>query len=182
MWIFFFVNSLSKRVKTETQKICYCVFIVFYNILVVLNSNASKWSVSSSHSKIGTNDNYTPLYVSRLEEFTEDIQEFPYDCDVPLVCLLLVLGAIFVDLFTVLPFYETLKLYEMLCAIWYHLRNFRIVRNTNRGVSRLLQLQASIWNVTKSNTPPPLYKWYRIAQSITYENDKTKGTSNKKAK
>ena len=70
----------------------------------------------------------------------------------------------------------------MLCAIWYHLRNFKIVRNTNRGVSRLLQLQASICNVTKSNTPPPLYKWYRIAQSITSENDKTKGTSIKEAK
>ena len=36
-------------------------------------------------------------------------------------------------------------LYEMLCAIWYHLYNLKNVKNTHGGVLLL---------VTKSNTPP----------------------------
>ena len=48
----------------------------------------------------------------------------------------------------------------MFCTIWYHLYNFKNVKNANGGV--------------KSNTPPwvfftffKLYKWYQLAQHIT---------------
>ena len=54
----------------------------------------------------------------------------------------------------------------MLCGIWYHLYNFEKVKNTSGGVLLLG------CNITKSNTSPwtffKLYKWYQIAQSITY--------------
>ena len=54
------------------------------------------------------------------------------------------------------------------CAIWYHLHNFKNVKNTHERV--LLSLQ-----FTKSNTPPwvfftffKLYKWYQIMQHINF--------------
>ena len=63
----------------------------------------------------------------------------------------------------------------MLCAIWYHLRNLKSIKNTHGGVLLLVKLQPKVCNFTKSNTPPwllftffKLYKWYQIAQSITY--------------
>ena len=62
------------------------------------------------------------------------------------------------------------------CAIWYHLYNLKIVKNTHGGVLLLVKLKAC--NVTKSNTPPwvfftifKLYKWYQIAQNISYDHD-----------
>ena len=62
--------------------------------------------------------------------------------------------------------------YVMHYAIWYHLYNFKNSKNTNGGVLLLVKLQA----ITKSNTPPwvfftffKLYKWYQIAQRITYK-------------
>ena len=63
----------------------------------------------------------------------------------------------------------------MLCAICYHLCNLKNVKNTNGGVLLVLKLHARTCNFTKSNTPPwlfftffKLYKWYQIAQRITY--------------
>ena len=60
-------------------------------------------------------------------------------------------------------------------AIWYHLYNLKIVKNTHGGVLILVKLQALACNFTKINTPPwvfftlfKLYKWYQIAQRITY--------------
>ena len=54
----------------------------------------------------------------------------------------------------------------MRCAIWYHLYNFKNVKNTHDGVSFLVELQA------KSKNPPwmfstffKLYNWYQIAQT-----------------
>ena len=62
-------------------------------------------------------------------------------------------------------------------AIWYHLYNFKKVKNTHREVLLLVMLQAKVCNFTKSNTPPwvfftffELYNWYQIAQRITYSN------------
>ena len=64
----------------------------------------------------------------------------------------------------------------MLCVIWYHLYNFKNVKNTYGGVlllgkSQALKLQA----VTKSNSPSwvfftffKLYKWYQIMQCIAF--------------
>ena len=60
----------------------------------------------------------------------------------------------------------TLKaIFVVLCAIWYHLN----VKNTHEGVLILA------CNFTKINTPPcvffmffKLYKWYQIAQCITF--------------
>ena len=64
------------------------------------------------------------------------------------------------------------------CAIWYHLYNFRNVKNTHGGVLLLAKLQVQACNFTKSNTPPwvffmffKLYKWHQIAQSIAYNKD-----------
>ena len=53
--------------------------------------------------------------------------------------------------------YETrdfISVYVMRCVIWYHLYNSKNVKNTHGGVSRLVKLQASACNFTKSNTPP----------------------------
>ena len=65
--------------------------------------------------------------------------------------------------------------YETFCAIWYHLYNSKIVKNTHGRVLLLVTLQ--VFNFTKSNTPPwvffmifKLYKWYQIAQRITFTN------------
>ena len=66
-------------------------------------------------------------------------------------------------------------LYVVRCAIWYHLYNFKKVKNTHGGVLTLVELQASACNFTKINTPLrvfftffKLYNWYQIAQRITY--------------
>ena len=64
----------------------------------------------------------------------------------------------------------------MSCAIWYHLRNLKNVKNTHGEVLLSVKLQTKACNLTKSNTSPwvffkffKLYKWYQIAQNITYE-------------
>ena len=61
------------------------------------------------------------------------------------------------------------------CAIRYYLYNLKNVKNTHGGVLILVKLQAEACNFTKINTPPwvfftffKLYKWYQIAQRITY--------------
>ena len=61
----------------------------------------------------------------------------------------------------------------MRCAIWYHLYNFKNVKNTHGGVLISVKLQASA--CTKISTPPwvffaffKLCKLYQIAQHITY--------------
>ena len=63
----------------------------------------------------------------------------------------------------------------MRCAIWYHLHNFKNVKNTHGAVLILGKLQAKACIFTKYNTLPwvfftflKLYKWYKIAQRITY--------------
>ena len=60
----------------------------------------------------------------------------------------------------------------MRSAIGYHLYNLKNMKNSHGGVLIL----ASACNFTKVNTPPwvfftflKLYKWYQIAQRITYE-------------
>ena len=64
----------------------------------------------------------------------------------------------------------------MCYAIWYHLYNFKNVKNIHGEVLLLVKLQAKAKarNFTKSNTLPwvffmfsKLYKWYQIAQRIT---------------
>ena len=64
-----------------------------------------------------------------------------------------------------------LKPNETLCAIWYHLYNFK---NVYRGVMHLVTLETEVCNFTKSNIPPwvffkffKLYKWQQIAQNMT---------------
>ena len=60
------------------------------------------------------------------------------------------------------------------CTVWYHLYNFKKVKNTYGGMLLLVKLQVSACNF-KSNTSPwvfsrflKLYKWSQIEQSITY--------------
>ena len=78
-----------------------------------------------------------------------------------------------------LIFNENAKLWRsvlmMRCMIWYHLKNFKNVKNTHGEVSLLLKMQALVCNFTKSNTPPwvfftflKLHKWYQIVQSVCY--------------
>ena len=62
----------------------------------------------------------------------------------------------------------------MRCAIWYHLHNFKNVKNTHGGVLLLVTLH-------KSNTPPwvpstffKFYKWYQTVQNITLWNSNSK--------
>ena len=65
--------------------------------------------------------------------------------------------------------------YVMLCTIWYHLYHLKNVKSTHGGVLILVKLQAKACNFIKINNPPlvfftlfTLYKWYQIAQRITY--------------
>ena len=65
--------------------------------------------------------------------------------------------------------------YVMFCANWYHLYNFKNVKNTHGGALLLLKLQANFTNFIKSSNPPwvtftflKLYKWYQIVERITY--------------
>ena len=65
--------------------------------------------------------------------------------------------------------------YGPLCPICYHLCNLKNEKSTHGGLLYLIKLQAKVCNSTKSNTPPlvfftflKLYKWYQIAQSISY--------------
>ena len=59
----------------------------------------------------------------------------------------------------------------MLCAIWYHLYNLKIVKGTHGGVLLLVKLQVSACNFTKKNTSSwvflKLYKLYQKAQSVS---------------
>ena len=71
----------------------------------------------------------------------------------------------------------SIEMYEIRYVIWYHLYNFKKVKNTHGGALLLVKLQALACNFTKNNTPPwvffiffKLYKWHQIAQSISYEN------------
>ena len=75
---------------------------------------------------------------------------------------------------------------EIRCAVWYHLFNFKNVKNTHGRVLHLLKLQANSCNFNKSNTPPwvlftffKLYKWYHIAQGTTYDKTTTRSAQYK---
>ena len=68
----------------------------------------------------------------------------------------------------------------MRCAIWYHLYDFKNMKNIHGGVLLLVKLQAEAeteaCNFAKSDTPPRVFfmffklcEWYQIAQrSIMY--------------
>ena len=63
----------------------------------------------------------------------------------------------------------------MRCAIWYHLYDFKNVKNTHGGLLILVKLQASACNFTEINTPLWVfftffksYGWYQIAQRIKF--------------
>ena len=60
----------------------------------------------------------------------------------------------------------------MRCTIWYHLYNLKNMKNTHGGVFLLVKLEDLACNFTKSNGRFfrffKLFKWYQIAQSITY--------------
>ena len=63
-------------------------------------------------------------------------------------------------------------LYETLCAIWYHLYNLNNVKIIYGGVLLLVKLKpANLLKVTLLGWCShifKLYKWYQIAQKITY--------------
>ena len=47
--------------------------------------------------------------------------------------------------------------HEMFCAIWYHLYNFKNVKNIQGGALLLVKVQTSAYNFTKSNNPKWLF-------------------------
>ena len=58
---------------------------------------------------------------------------------------------------------------------WHHLYNLKNVKNSYGGVLILVRLQAEVGNFTEINIPPwvlftffKLYKWYQMAQCISY--------------
>ena len=66
-------------------------------------------------------------------------------------------------------------IWDMRCAIWYHLYNLKNMKNIHRGVLILVKLQAEAYNFAKINTSPwvfftffKLHKWYQIAQRTTF--------------
>ena len=66
------------------------------------------------------------------------------------------------------------KSFVVCCAILYHFYHLKNVKNTHGGVLRLVKLQASACNFTKSSTLPwvfftffKLFERYQIAQSTT---------------
>ena len=73
------------------------------------------------------------------------------------------------------PFqYTLLRLYETLCAIWFHFYNFKNVKNTHRGRILLVKLQTCNFT-NKSNTLPWVFftflkmcEWYQIAESVLF--------------
>ena len=55
----------------------------------------------------------------------------------------------------------------MVCAIWYHLHNFKNVKNTHGVVLLLVKLQASVCNFTENNTPPwVFFHIFKIVQMV----------------
>ena len=73
----------------------------------------------------------------------------------------------------------------MLCAIWYHFNNYKNVEYTHRGVLSLVKLQALACYFTEGNIHPlmffrffKLYKWYQIAQCITYKQSPPNNSKN----
>ena len=56
----------------------------------------------------------------------------------------------------------------MRCRIRYHLYNLKNMKNSHGGVLPLVQFQALGCNFTKTFTFLKLYKWYQIAQRISY--------------
>ena len=101
------------------------------------------------------------------------ISVFSISMTVPLIKVTLLHGCFF-------TFFKLYKWYNiaqsvtdvMCCAVWYHLYNFKKVKNTHGGVLLFVKLKV---NFTKSNTPPwvfftffKLYNWCQIAQSISY--------------
>ena len=73
--------------------------------------------------------------------------------------------------------YETFT-HVMLCAIWYHLYNFKNAKNIQGGVLLLVKLHAEGCNFIKSNIPPwmffkffKFYKWHQIGQDVSYARD-----------
>ena len=63
------------------------------------------------------------------------------------------------------------------CAIWYHLYNLKDVKNTYGGVLILVKLQAPATLLKLTflhgcfSTMYKLYKWFQIAQRITYKKE-----------
>ena len=56
-----------------------------------------------------------------------------------------------------------------LCTIWYHLRNFKNVKNTHGVVLLLVKLQAEACNFTKSNTPSwEFFMFFKILQMVPW--------------
>ena len=52
--------------------------------------------------------------------------------------------------------------FDVFCAICYHLYNFKNEKITHAGVLHLVKLQAKVFFIFLK-----LYKWYQIAQGIT---------------
>ena len=64
------------------------------------------------------------------------------------------------------------KLYLTLCIIWYHLYNFKNVKNTHGWVVLLVKLQTETCNFTKSNISP--WMFFHVFQILQMVKNRTK--------
>ena len=76
------------------------------------------------------------------------------------------------NIYLPLDIFHNMRRFARFGTIWSILKN---MKNTNRGLLLLVQLQSEACNFTKSNTPSwvfftflKFYKWYQIVQSISY--------------
>ena len=60
-------------------------------------------------------------------------------------------------------------IFVMRCAIWYHLYNFKNVKNTHGGVSLLVKVAGFTTTSNTHSTILKLCKWYQIVQPITFK-------------
>ena len=60
-----------------------------------------------------------------------------------------------------------IRIFVMLCAIWYQLYNLKNVKNTHGEVLLFVKLQAFNTPLWEFSTFFKLYKWYQIEQRIT---------------
>ena len=52
------------------------------------------------------------------------------------------------------------RIFVMFCAIWYHLYNFKNVKNSHGRVLPLVNSRLKVCNFTKSNTPPWVFSCF----------------------
>ena len=140
-------RSFESR-NTSIQKEC-CFIYIFHSTILIFNV-ATAWKVSKD--SVFSGPYFTVFSPSTGKCGTEKT---------------LYLDTFFTKLVSLFQF--ALIIICDFCAIWYHLYNSKNVKNTHGGVLKA-------YNFTRSSTSPwmfftffKLYKWFQIAQHITFD-------------